>query len=233
MHASAAYRFTGKGVLWCSVPKWLSFPLTMWGVVFTACVVFLFLYIMGKLLFSSASGIPGAAISENKFKITVPPVTEPSLQYLRPSLALPTIQKRYYFFHYSTYALHLLFRQYRSDTTFCTYGTFLYPLLSLRSSTSTVHDKGWPEPFFFTVHIRYFFVSLACHVLLLKYIARKLLCACGSHKERARQWSLLSEWIKGKRERAYFTLVHIAFSKAWKRKSKKWSNNVLYHLALP
>ena len=128
MHASAAYRFTGKGVLWCSVPKWLSFPLTMWGVVFTACVVFLFLYIMGKLLFSSASGIPGAAISENKFKITVPPVTEPSLQYLRPSLALPTIQKRYYFFHYSTYALHLLFRQYRSDTTFCTYITYFVSL---------------------------------------------------------------------------------------------------------
>jgi hypothetical protein len=51
----------------------------------------------------------------------------------------------------------------------------LYPLLSLRSSTSTVHDKGWPEPFFFTVHIRYFFVSLACHVLLINDIADSVL----------------------------------------------------------
>jgi len=40
----------GKGVLRYSVPKWLTFLNFMWGVVFTACVVFLFLHIeVGKL----------------------------------------------------------------------------------------------------------------------------------------------------------------------------------------
>ena len=38
------FLFAGKGVLRYSVPKWLTFLNFMWEVVFTACVVFLFLF---------------------------------------------------------------------------------------------------------------------------------------------------------------------------------------------
>jgi hypothetical protein len=41
----AFFLSAGKGVLRYSVPKkWLSFPYLTWGVVFTACVVFLFFF---------------------------------------------------------------------------------------------------------------------------------------------------------------------------------------------
>ena len=50
----------GKGVLRYSVPKWLSFPEAMWGVVFTACVVFLFFRLFGgpgvRVVLSVAAG---------------------------------------------------------------------------------------------------------------------------------------------------------------------------------